>query len=807
MGPPVHTPADGSVVVDAGAGPDVRLVERPVRVVVGRREDVGPVDVDDLRELFEAAEDGVVDLVGPDLDEAGRQASDEPLDRAQPDDGALVQVRLGHVLVAGHDAARLTHEPGGHPQPPGGTRAGGDADELVGDLLAGEAPGPRRPLRRVGPALRVAQAPRAVADPGRVEFLAADPQQLPRRLVEGLEGPVGADVDDALAEPTEDRLEVADPLPRVVPGPGLTHPDPSSDSIRATLAFLCSSASVTPGRWSALMTMLTRGATVATWSTQRPITAITSSHSPSTLVNIAFVSVRRPLARTMATHSATTSPTDSPAPNGVMLNAAITVPEPPVVPPASRRGRGGPTTVRTRTSGSDQVARRVRAVLWLGVLLTGLLAGTATAASSWGPAADAQGPAQAQGAARTVATTQVRGAITPVIADHLADTVGRAAADGHRALVVLLDTPGGLVSSMREIVQTFLNAPLPVVVYVSPSGADAGSAGTFITLSAHVAAMAPATTIGAATPVDLEGGEVGDKIVNNAAAYAEAIAEARGRDVEFAVDSVRDGRSVTAGEALEVGAIDLVATDLTTLLEEIDGTAVTVGDVEVELATAGARVVDLEMTGVRRLLQRIADPNLAFIFISIGTLAIVYEIANPGMGAGGVLGAILLILAFFSLSVLPVNLAGVLLLVLAMGLFVVELFAPGVGVGAFGGTVALVLGGLFLFQRPTGLGVDVTVIVPTVVLLFVLTILAGRIVARSADRPLVGPNDDLVGRTGVVLGVAEGHPRIRLDGTAWRVTPADGTTIVDGTEVTVVSRDNLDLTVEPTSGQPDQHDT
>ncbi|MFP5310156.1 MAG: NfeD family protein [Actinomycetes bacterium] len=443
-------------------------------------------------------------------------------------------------------------------------------------------------------------------------------------------------------------------------------------------------------------------------------------------------------------------------------------------------------------------------MLVLGVLGTALVSGAAASASDATPMPGAAlGVAQAQQGSGTVATTTVRGAITPVIADHLLDTVDRAATDGHRALVVQLDTPGGLVSSMREIVQGFLDAPLPIVVHVSPSGADAGSAGTFITLAAHVAAMAPATTIGAATPVDLEGGEVGDKIVNNAAAYAEAIAEARGRDVGFAVDSVRDGRSITADEALEIGAIDLIATDLPSLLEEVDGTVVEVGDVEVTLTTAGATVVEVEMTGVRRLLQRIADPNLAFIFISIGTLAIVYEIANPGMGAGGVLGAILLILAFFSLSVLPVNLAGVLLLVLAMGLYVVELFAPGVGVGAFGGTVALLLGGLFLFQRPTGLGVDLAVIVPTVLVLFALTVVAGRLVARSSGRPLVGPNDDLVGRTGTVRGVADGHPRISLDGTAWRVTPTAGVALVDGLTVRVVARDNLDLTVEPVAPDPD----
>lgn len=407
-------------------------------------------------------------------------------------------------------------------------------------------------------------------------------------------------------------------------------------------------------------------------------------------------------------------------------------------------------------------------------------------------------PAGAQGGAGTVATTVVRGPITPIVADHLADAVRDAHAAGHDALLVELDTPGGLVTSMREIVQTFLNAPLPVIVYVSPSGADAGSAGTFITLAAHVAAMAPATTIGAATPIDLEGGEVGDKVVNNAAAYAEAIAEARGRDVAFAVDSVRDGRSITAAEALEVGAIDLVAASVDEVLEAVDGTTVTVGDTEVTLATAGAATVPTEMSWTRRLLQRLADPNLAFVFLSIGTLAIVYEVASPGMGAGGIIGGIMLVLAFTALSVLPVNLAGLLLLLLALGLFVAELFAPGVGVGAAGGTVALVLGGILLFQRPTGIGIDLWVLLPTAILLAVLVILAGRFVVASRHRPVADVTHELIGREATVYAAADGEPRVRLDGTPWRVRPdtADAR-LRDGDRVVVTEQRNLDLLVEP----------
>ena len=460
------------------------------------------------------------------------------------------------------------------------------------------------------------------------------------------------------------------------------------------------------------------------------------------------------------------------------------------------------TTVRDVDTTWGQGLGRLRAAVVLAALTTSLvLAGAA--------------PLWAQGT--SVAVTTVEGAITPVVASHLEDVVATADRDGHAAMVVQLDTPGGLVTSMRDIVQTFLNAPLPVIVYVTPRGADAGSAGTFITLAAHVAAMAPATTIGAATPVDMEGGEVGDKIVENAAAYARTIAEERGRDVDFAVAAVREGRSITASEALDVGAVDLVVADLPTLLDEIDGTTVEVGGDEVTLRTAGATLTELEMPWTRRILQRLADPNLAFIFISIGTLAIVYEVANPGLGAGGVIGAVMLILAFFALSVLPFSYAGLALLILAGGLFIAELFAPGIGVGAAGGTVALVLGALFLFQGPTGLAIDLWVLVPTAVVVAAATLLAGRIAARSRHRPVTDPTTELVGRATAVYGVDEGRPRARLDGTVWRVRPADDDRIPlrDGDTVVVVAHDNLDLVVvharsaptgDPTLTKPDPHE-
>jgi membrane-bound serine protease (ClpP class) len=439
-------------------------------------------------------------------------------------------------------------------------------------------------------------------------------------------------------------------------------------------------------------------------------------------------------------------------------------------------------------------AGRVRAALGLAALVTGLLAVVA------GPAASQQ---EAPDATASVVTTTVNGAITPVTADHLADTITEAARQGHEALVVILDTPGGSLDATRRIAQTFLDAPLPVVVYVAPAGADAGSAGTFITYAAHIAAMAPATTIGAATPVDMEGGEVGDKIVQNAAAFAETLAEERGRDVDFAIASVVEGRSVTARTALEEGVVDVVVPDLDALLSAVDGIDVEVREVgTVTLATEGATVVEAEMTGVRSLLAILADPNLAFIFLSLGTLAILYEIANPGLGLGGVVGVICLVLALFALSVLPVNWAGAVLLLVAAIMFVAELFIPGVGVGAAGGTAALLLGGLFLFQDQSGIGVDWWVLVPTALVTFGLCVLAGVLVARTRGRRSTAGSDDLVGRRLTVENVAGGNPRARVSGTFWRVRPVDGQPpLRDGDRVEVVRRDNLDLVVSHLADQ------
>jgi membrane-bound serine protease (ClpP class) len=323
-------------------------------------------------------------------------------------------------------------------------------------------------------------------------------------------------------------------------------------------------------------------------------------------------------------------------------------------------------------------------------------------------------------------------------------------------------------------VQTFLDAPLPVVVHVAPPGADAGSAGTFITYAAHVAAMAPGDDDRSRDPRGLEGQEVGDKIVNNTVAFAEAIAEERGRDPEFAAASVRDGRSITAAVAVEEGVVDLEVGSLETCSRP--STAPRWRSAAPRSPSRRrARPGGDEPRRRRALLQLLANPNLAFIFTTLGTLGILYEIANPGMGLGGLIGAICLVLLMFSVAVLPVAWAGIALLLLAAAMFIAELFMPGVGVGAAGGTIALLLGGMFLFETPTGIALDWWVLIPTVITAFVLCVLAGP--ARRPGPPRTQPGGlrlpDRPHRHGRArLG---GAPRGRLDGTWWQLDPnADG---------------------------------
>lgn len=296
----------------------------------------------------------------------------------------------------------------------------------------------------------------------------------------------------------------------------------------------------------------------------------------------------------------------------------------------------------------------------------------------------------------------VDGVINPVSAEFISKSIDKANEARAEALVIEMDTPGGLVTSMRDIIKSILGSDVPVVVFVSPGGARAASAGTFITISAHVAAMAPQTNIGAAHPVGV--GEkmdktMAEKAVNDAAAYIRSLAEKRGRNAQWAEDAVRKSVSATENEALEKGVIDLVTANLNTLLSDIDGMKVETISGERALHTKGAVVTRVEMGLRHKILDVISDPNIAYILMLLGFYGLFFELTNPGAIFPGVVGGICLILAFYAFQTLPINYAGLLLIILGIILFVLEISVTSYGALTIGGIISMVLGSIMLFEE------------------------------------------------------------------------------------------------------------
>ena len=412
------------------------------------------------------------------------------------------------------------------------------------------------------------------------------------------------------------------------------------------------------------------------------------------------------------------------------------------------------------------------------------------------------GVAHAQdGPTRPVLMTTVAGPITPVIAGHIDEGIARAERDAAAAYVIELDTPGGLDTSMRAIVQDILASEVPVIVYISPQGGRGASAGAIIAFAAHVAAMAPGTAIGAATPISGQGGDDLDaKIVNDAVAYATALAELRGRDVEFIADTVSEGRSASASEALELGAIDVVAASIDELLAAVDGTSVDVGPTSrrVQLDTAGASVERHDLGVLRAIQQLLADPNIAFLLLSVGTLGLVYELASPGLGVGGAIGVTFILLAMFGLAVLPVGVVGIMFLVLAAALFVAEVAAPGIGLAAAGGALSMVLSGIFLIDDAPGIEISAAIIIPSAVVVASFVMIAGRIAMRSRLAPSSTTGLGLLVGQQATVRLGGTGAQVFTQGTWWGIRPADPETVVaNGSLVTVVGLDGLTLVVEP----------
>jgi len=406
----------------------------------------------------------------------------------------------------------------------------------------------------------------------------------------------------------------------------------------------------------------------------------------------------------------------------------------------------------------------------------------------------------ARAASTTVGVVTIQGAINPVVADYVKRGIDQAEDNYNEACIIQLDTPGGLDTSMRLIIQDIVNARIPVVVYVSPAGARAASAGAYITISAHVAAMAPGTVIGAATPVQIgESGEVEvsdemkNKIINDAAAYMRGLAENRGRNADWGEQAVREGVSATEQEALELNVIDLVATNLNNLLVEIDGRQVTMLDGrEVTLSTAEAAIDDIDMSWGEGFLNAISDPNIAYLLLSLAGLGLLVEISNPGLIFPGVVGAVALLLSFYSLGVLPVNYAGVLLIALAFVLFIAEVFTTTFGLLTGGGVVSLVLGSLILFEGGFRVSPWLIALVVIVVVGFAAFVIQ-RVVTAHRRQATTG-REELIGKRAVVKVALSPEGTVLHEGELWRAE-LDGGQAEPGEEVTITKYDGLKLWV------------
>jgi len=406
---------------------------------------------------------------------------------------------------------------------------------------------------------------------------------------------------------------------------------------------------------------------------------------------------------------------------------------------------------------------------------------------------------------RTVLHLSLAAAIDPVASRRIQEAIEEAGQRRAAALVVEMDTPGGLLTSTREIVQAIFASPVPVIIYVAPSGARAGSAGVFITLASHVAAMAPGTNIGAAHPVAIStpgGGEgMGEtmeaKVTNDAAAFARSIAERRGRNATWAEGAVRESLSITENEALKEGVIDLIAADLPALLDACDGRTVDLPSGPTILHTKGAAVIPLATPFKYRFLGWLANPNTAYLLMLLGVYGLIFELSNPGAIFPGVAGAISLVLAAFALGMLPFNAAGVALIVLAIALFVIDLFVPTHGILTTGGVIAFTIGSIMLFDVPEAMdfGIAWQVLIPATATTAAFFIFAVGLGLKAQRRRAVTGQGGLVGEVGRARTELAPAGKVFLHGEIWNAR-ASGPIAV-GEPVRVVAVRGMELSVEP----------
>ena len=450
---------------------------------------------------------------------------------------------------------------------------------------------------------------------------------------------------------------------------------------------------------------------------------------------------------------------------------------------------------QARLAAGLQSAGRIRgaAARWLSRILAVLGLGTVGGSlPAVEPAAAAPGIAW---------VIPVQEAIGPASADLVLRGLGQAAQEGAALVVLRLDTPGGLDSAMRQIVQAILASPVPVVTYVSPEGARAASAGTYILYASHLAAMAPATTLGAATPVafgmpgvpgpsasapareaepsasappPMLADPMKAKQVNDAAAFIRGLAQRHGRNAAWAERAVREAVTLTAQEAVRDGVVDLVAADLPALLAQLDGRTVRMATGSLTLSTQGLVLHEQATDARHRLLSVIANPSLALILMMIGLYGLIFEFSSPGFGVAGTVGAICLLLAMFALQMLPVNYAGLALIVLGVGLLAAELLSPSFGVLGLGGVIAFIAGGLLLFDRDVpGLGVPLPLLFGLAISSALVIVLGGGMALRARRAPVVSGTEAMVGAAGVVTQLEDdGSCWVLVAGERWRTEPA-----------------------------------
>jgi membrane-bound serine protease (ClpP class) len=413
-------------------------------------------------------------------------------------------------------------------------------------------------------------------------------------------------------------------------------------------------------------------------------------------------------------------------------------------------------------------------------------------------------PVPRTGAAE-VGLIKISGAIGPATASYIGRAIDLSKKRNYAGLVIQLDTPGGLLESTKDIIQKFYSAEVPVIVYVAPPGATATSAGCFITIGAHIAAMAPNTSIGAAHPVSIGGGGaekmdevMKTKVENFASSYIQSVAEKRGRNAEWAIASVKESASVTAEKALELKVIDLIAPDLPALLREIDGRELD----GKKLGTAGATIVNVPMLARERVFQVLWRPEVMLVLMLLAIYGIIGELSNPGAIFPGVVGAISLVLVLYMSAILPVNIAGLALIGLAIALFVIDLFAPSHGVLTTGGVVAFFLGALLLFNRADpAFRLSLAYIIPATVLtaaFFIFIVGAG---IRAQFLPVQAGPETMVGKTVAALApINPASGKVFVEGEYWNAV--SDVEVPEGQTVEIVGINGLTLKVKPTQTNP-----